>query len=519
MAVSKFTSSSNVNDFNINITSTYSTVTLDREYPSGSYTIVSSVNDTTIDVYAFNSLGTLVGYTGAKAFTATAGFSKLVVLGGTTGDILAFSYKTTFTTASETAETGAGPVLLGASPTSLPNVNNSLTLTGYNFASGMSVTFTGSDSVVRGAKSVVVGSATSAIVTRPDTLPVSYSPYTLTATNPGVNAPVGTNSNILASPTITAGVNPTWVTTSGTLAAQAYAGIGYAGSVLATDADGGSSITYSVTAGALPTGLSINSTTGGFTGTSSGTPGTTYTFTARATDSGGNTADRSFSIVASSNLPVTSGLAAWFPADSWSGTQWLDVSGNNRHVTSASITGSPTLATANSNSNGASKTFPYLAFTASGPDTIGSTVAVDALNFPTNTTMGITGNNYTLFHVIRYSGSHQQRILTGAPENWLSGAWNHTNGVAFHQNWLTQQSTLTHGTNWFYSTDQNGVYRSNGTSRVSLSATFNFYSGYLSINGTEASDSNIAEVIFYNRVLNSTEYGQIETYLSAKYGI
>ena len=438
-------------------------------------------------------------------------------MGGTTGDILGFSYKTTFTTAAETTETGAAPVLLNASPTALPNINNSLTLTGYNFASGMSVTFTGSDLSVRSAKSVVVGSPTSAIVTRPDAFSVSASPYTLTATNPGVNAPVGTNSHILASPTITAGVNPVWVTASGTLAASAYSGAGYSGSVSATDADGGSSVTYSIVSGSLPTGLSINSTTGGFTGTSSGTPGTTYTFTVRATDSGGNTADRSFSIVQSNSLPVTSGLVAWYPADSWTGTQWNDVSGNNRHATT--VYGSPTLSTANSAANGASRTFYYLSFTASGPDTIGSTVRVDGLDFPTNTTMGITGNNYTLFHVIRYSGTHQQRILNGGPENWLTGAWNHSNGVAYHQGWLTQSTTETHSTNWFYSTDQNGVYRSNATNRVVNSGTYNFYTGFLSINNSEASDSNIAEVIFYNRVLNSTEYGQIETYLSSKYGI
>ena len=302
MAVSNFTSSSNVNDFNINITSAYSTATLDREYPSGYYNIVSSVNDTTIDVYAFNSLGTLVGYTGTKAFTATAGFSKLVVLGGTTGDVLGFSYKTTFTTASETAETGAGPVLLGASPTSLPNVNNSLTLTGYNFASGMSVVFTGSDSVVRGAKSVVVGSATSAIVTRPDTFPVSAAPYTVSATNPGVNTPVGSNANTLPV-TVTAGATPSWVTASGTLSSQAYYTVPYSYTLSATDADGGSSITYALTAGALPPGLSLNTSTGAITGTPTNNATNTYSFSVTVTDSGNNTATQSFSII--NNISVT----------------------------------------------------------------------------------------------------------------------------------------------------------------------------------------------------------------------
>jgi hypothetical protein len=295
MAVSKFTSASNANDFNINIMSTYSTATLDREYPSGSYSIVSSVNDTSIDVYAYNSLGTLVGYTGTKAFTATAGFSKLVILGGTAGDILGFSYKTTFTTAAETAEITAGPALISATPTTLANANATLTLTGVNFASGMSVTFTGTDSVARGAKSVVVGSTTSAIVTRPDTLPVSASPYTLSAANLGVSSPVGSNSYILSSPTISAGVAPSWITASGALT-QAFYSASYSYTLSATDADAGSAVTYAVTAGALPPGLSLNSSSGAITGTPTNNANTSYSFSITVTDSGANTATQSFSI-------------------------------------------------------------------------------------------------------------------------------------------------------------------------------------------------------------------------------
>jgi hypothetical protein len=64
--------------------------------------------------------------------------------------------------------------------------------------------------------------------------------------------------------------------------------------VTATDSsDTGSAITYSLVSGSYPTGVtSLNSTTGVFSGvpTASGT----YTFTIRATDSGGNYADRTF---------------------------------------------------------------------------------------------------------------------------------------------------------------------------------------------------------------------------------
>jgi len=524
MAVSKFTSSSNANDFNVNIVSTYSTVTFDKEYPSGSYSITSAANDTSIDIYGYNSLGTLVGYTGTKSFTATGGFNKLVVLGGTVGDLLSFSYKTTFTTAAETTETGAAPVLTGATPTTLANINNSLTLTGLNFNNGMSVTFTGSDLVSRSAKSVVVGSPNSAIVTRPDTFPVAYSPYTLTATNPGVNAPIGTNSHILASPTISAGVNPVWVTTSPL--PNAYPGIStYLYSVSATDADGGSAVTYSLTGGSLPTGLSFNAATGVISGNPSGSS-QTYNFTLTATDSGGNSTNLAASITTQTSLPVTSGLAAWFTADSFNGTQWNDLSGNARHILGSNITnvGSMSIQNVFTGSNslyGASRTFNYVYIPTS-----------TKIQLPTLSTMGIAVSSssaaYTFFHVARYDSSVQARIFTDSTYNWLSGFWGGVVGVAFHQNWLvgpTSQFTYTAtagGGPWIYSTDQNNLYRSNGISHTANSGTFtsgstpciNNFSG-----GAEASYADVAEMIWFNRTLSSTEYQQVEAYLASKYGI
>ena len=58
-----------------------------------------------------------------------------------------------------------------------------------------------------------------------------------------------------------------------------------------------STVSYSVTSGALPGGLSLNSSTGAITGTESGaTAETTYNFTVTATDLESQTADRAFSI-------------------------------------------------------------------------------------------------------------------------------------------------------------------------------------------------------------------------------
>ena len=291
MAVSKFTSSSNANDFNLNIGSTYSATTLTQEYPAGAYSFTSVANDTSMDLYFYNAQG-FVCYTNTKGVIAPTGFNKIVIIGGTVGDVLSFSYKTTFTTVAETTETTAGPVILSVTPTSLPNVNSSTTVTGLNFATDIAATFTGTDNSVRNAKSVVRGSATSLVITRPDSMPTTYSPYNLTVTNPSVAyQPTGSSANTIS---VTAGVVPVWVT-SATLA-NFIKTQSYSVTVSATDADGGSSITYSTVSGSLPTGLNFNTATGVISGTPTDNSGNPYSYTIRATDSGGNYADRTFTL-------------------------------------------------------------------------------------------------------------------------------------------------------------------------------------------------------------------------------
>ena len=120
MAVSKLIASSNANDFNLNITGFYTKIILDKEYPSGSYSLTSGNNDTSLDVYAFNADGTSAGVTATKSFTATNGFNKLVIVGGQEGDVLGFEYKTTYPTVSAGAETGVPPVPTSITPPDRP---------------------------------------------------------------------------------------------------------------------------------------------------------------------------------------------------------------------------------------------------------------------------------------------------------------------------------------------------------------------------------------------------------------
>lgn len=285
------------NDFNLNITGTYSSVTFTQSYASGAYSVVSNSNDATIDIYAYATDGTLAGYTNTKSFIATKRFNKVVIIGGTNGDVLGFSYKNTYATSYSDSETSAPAWITSISQASLPNINDTTVVTGGNFASDVQVYFTGTDAVVRTAKSIVRSSSTSLIVTRPDNLPVSASPYTLRVVNQSVvNQPTGTNLHILSN-AVTAGQGPAWVTST---LPDFINTVSYSTSLSATDAD--STNTFSLVSGSLPTGISLSSS-----GVLSGVPTVSgsYTFTVRATDGGGNYVDRSFTMTQTVPNPAT----------------------------------------------------------------------------------------------------------------------------------------------------------------------------------------------------------------------
>jgi hypothetical protein len=113
---------------------------------------------------------------------------------------------------------------------------------------------------------------------------------------------------------ITVDATPTWTTATGSVATL-EAGIAMTSVQLAaTDPEGGT-VTYSVTSGALPSGLSLSSS-GAITGTPTDTdystngPSQTHNFTVSAADGTGNTTPRAFSIVRQWLDGSTSTLAA-----------------------------------------------------------------------------------------------------------------------------------------------------------------------------------------------------------------
>jgi hypothetical protein len=288
------------NDFTINVGSSgYTLVPLDTSFPIGSYICTSSLSDSTIDIYLLNDDGTSAGYANATTATttiaATKAFNKVVIYGATNNDTLTFQFKYVFapTQASSTNFLGAPPKIVSVSDSDLQNIDDTTTITGFNFAEDVEVAFTGTGYSSTAAKNIVRASATSLVVTRPDNFPTTAAPYTITVTNPGIPSPTSTSSHILAS-SLTAGNAPVWVT-SATLPSFVKT-VAYSQAIQATDSDGGSSVTYSIISGSLPSGISFNTSTATFSGTPTENTGTPYTYVIRATDSGGNFVNRTFSL-------------------------------------------------------------------------------------------------------------------------------------------------------------------------------------------------------------------------------
>ena len=288
------------NDFNVNLNGIVTTATFTKEYFSGSYTINSALADSAYDIYIYDTSGTQVGYTKSPSLNATGNFNKIVIIGGTEGDLLSFSYKTTFTASATNTQTTSAAFLSSVTPTSLPSVDDTTTITGGNFAANPVLVILDSLNNEYYPKSLTVNSTSSITFTRPDNLPPAT--YSLKIVNPGTIAPTGTNLHILSN-CINSGTAPSWQT-SATLPSgtrdSAYSTTLVASDTEALDVD------YSLISGTLPTGLSLNQETGVISGTpTQKTVGATFTI--RATDTGGNFVNRQFTLTINGILSDSTG--------------------------------------------------------------------------------------------------------------------------------------------------------------------------------------------------------------------
>ena len=183
------------------------------------------------------------------------------------------------------------PTVTSLSPDTITNAQTSVTITGTNFVNGALVNAIATTGAIFTADTVTFNSATS--ISCQFTLATDGT-YFIRVENPDGLA--GRSATAL----LTVSDAPTWVTAAGSLGSVAQGGtINFT-----VSATSDSAVTYSIVSGALPTGGSLNSSTGAITGTESGsdTSETVYNFTIRATDAESQTADRAFSITVTTGI-------------------------------------------------------------------------------------------------------------------------------------------------------------------------------------------------------------------------
>jgi hypothetical protein len=152
---------------------------------------------------------------------------------------------------------------------------------------------------VRNSANTGAGTLPAGLSLNTSTGAITGTPTTLGSTSFRIRATNVTGSTDTASLTIV--VNPPApVFTDATVASPAIRGVSYSDGVVATDVTGDES--YSVFSGALPTGITLNTSTGAITGTP--TVSGTYTFVLRATNVTGSTNTSTLTIVVNSPTPT-----------------------------------------------------------------------------------------------------------------------------------------------------------------------------------------------------------------------
>ena len=186
------------------------------------------------------------------------------------------------------------PIFTSISPDTITNAQTSITITGTKFVSIPVVEAISTTGAIFPADSVTFNNATS--LTCNFTLTTDGTYYIRIENNDGLA--VRSSTAVL-----TVSDAPTWTTAAGTLGTIEG---DFSGTVATVAATGDSTLAYSETTNVLTNAslanCSLNSATGVITTTDfagNNTTAATYTFTLRATDAEGQTADRQFSLTSS----------------------------------------------------------------------------------------------------------------------------------------------------------------------------------------------------------------------------
>jgi len=163
-------------------------------------------------------------------------------------------------------------------------------ITGTNFSSGGTISFVGTDGTEVNANTTTYNSATQVTAVEDKaTFTNALEPWKIRFTSS--TGKIGTSVGLIYQDT-----SPSWSTSAGNLGSFLEGASVGTISLSATDVDG-DTVSYAIQSGALPTGLSLNTSTGAITGTAPTVSGDeTANFTIRATANSKNV-DRSFNII------------------------------------------------------------------------------------------------------------------------------------------------------------------------------------------------------------------------------
>lgn len=209
--------------------------------------------------------------------------------------------------------------------------------------------------------------------------------------------------------------------------------------------------------------------------------------------------------------PISLGnLRAWYKADSGitpngaTVSQWNDNSGYNNHLIQASVTEQPTFT-----SNAINTSLPALLF-----DGVNDTMALPA---------SITGfESMTFFVVYKRTANTSQAILSNGASTYMYLQY----GSSFYIGNNSKAGAMT--TNTWYVRSGTGLsdgtgteYFSNGASLGTVAGGTNVFNAfrYVGTAGGAFLAGYIAEILIFDRVLNSTDRALVNGYLNSKYAV
>ncbi len=249
----------------------------------------------------------------------------------------------------------APPVVTSITPNNMPLVPDggsatdaiSFAIVGSGFGSGATVIFepvNGGSNITANTVTVNNSSSITAVVNDRSGLTEANDPYNVKVTNvSGLSASLGEGLQVNSSPTfsVSAGSLGSFIDGAnvGTIACGA------------SDVES-ETLTFSISSGALPNGLSINTSNGNITGTLNTSVGsaTTHNFTVKVVDTGGNAATRAYSIV---SAPPPSGGTVTNATISGTSYRIHTFTSDGQFVTAAALSQTDALMVAGGGSAGA----------------------------------------------------------------------------------------------------------------------------------------------------------------------